>query len=64
MTLGYPVRGSGINICSAILKKGRIVEKHKRHERGFVQSSNIVCHTSVKEDLDRSETFLQSVMWC
>ena len=30
----------------------------------FIQSSNIVCHTNVKEDWDRPNAFLQSVMWC
>ena len=30
----------------------------------FIQSSNIVCHTNVKEDWDRPETSLPSVMWC
>ena len=30
----------------------------------FIQSSNIGCHTNVKEDWDRPEGLLQSVMWC
>ena len=30
----------------------------------FIQSSNIGCHTNVKEDWDRQDALLQSVMWC
>ena len=30
----------------------------------FIQSSNVGCHTNVKEDWDRPEALLQSVMWC
>ena len=30
----------------------------------FVQCSNISCHTNVKKDWDRPDSFLQSVMWC
>ena len=30
----------------------------------FIQSSNVGCHTNVKEDWDRPEDLLQSVMWC
>ena len=33
---GGPVRGSDINTCSETLKKNRIDEKRKRHERGLI----------------------------
>ena len=30
----------------------------------FVQTNNIIGHTNVRKDWDRTDSFLQSVMWC
>ena len=37
--VGGAVRGHGINTCSVTLKKNRIREKHKKHERGLISYS-------------------------
>jgi hypothetical protein len=39
-------------------------EQEARAWFDLVQSRNVGCHTNVKEDWDRPDSFLQSVMWC
>ena len=41
VAVGGAVRGRDINTCSATLKKDRIDEKHKRHERGMILYSPV-----------------------
>ena len=41
VAVGGPVRGSDINTCSEALKKNRIDEKDKRHERGLILYSPV-----------------------
>lgn len=47
-----------------------IAQQNKRKDEDarawfdFVQCSNVSCHTNVKKDWDRPDSFLQSVMWC
>ena len=41
VAVGGAVRGSDINTCSEALKKNRIYEKDKRHERGLILYSPV-----------------------
>ena len=39
-------------------------EQEARAWFDLIQTRNITCHTNVREDWDRPNSFLQSVMWC